>query len=818
MAKADHRTCRTRIRAGELGRWIGMSESMVDHTVLPSLKESRAVTRRTTRTDSGRTTGLECVVMPLWQARRRGDVGHPLALSKKELVTLLRLLEALFAPGWGKGATPAGLLAGQRGRGAATDRLALLLLVLQAGSDGRVRLVGGSLPDGRGRAAATVARALGCSISGGSKVLARLKRLEAVVTVPVKTSSGLFGKTRLVVPAVAAANGRSGDGSADESSWDEPFEDDDEFDEMFPASEVSSVNEEETQPSPDRVILCDCCRHGHDGGPDGAQEAHQAEENGELAGDGWAQASFDDLADRAELRSPAAAPGGPGAEGADGTRTAHGIGVVSQHSDSEVPEHPAAVPLHPNHPSPTQVSPHVTVRSRFSGVAGRGSGGRPERADAREGARAAGVKPVGKRSVRRGAGRPLRGERPQIPAARAERSRGADPLAAFAVSAPPRDLREALAPVAAVWARLDRAGARIRVARAARDELARIAGVTGVDPAARMLAERLTRRLCEQGGPQAVADPVGWLLGRGLPRRGACGDVRCDDGVRMDTGATCPACALRVADRRTLRRVVAEEVTAGMAHAPEPERRAETERRLAARTRQDARQAAVRREQDLRRRAAREAEAARRRAEAEAAERARQALACADCGAERSAGRCAACTGRRAVHAVVERAVALVVAASTEPGDSAAGRRTAELTEANLRARIERECAAMAAAGGTPEGLAVQARLTAELAAAEYRRTALALLARAPEAEAEARRAYETALRAPGVRRAQALAEAQRQADAARSRTARHLLEARITAQRAATATDASEPDRYARQADRVRAALRAGRPAASAR
>lgn len=210
MAKSDHRTCRTVIRARELGRWIGMSESTIGHDVLPAWRASDSVRYRATTARSGQTTGLECVVMPLWRAHHSGDVTHPLALSKRELVTLLRLIEALFAPGWGLEATPAGLLAEHRGKGAATDRLALLMLVLQAGSDGRVRMVGGTVPKGRGRAAATVARLLGCSVAGGGKVLARLRAYDVIHTVRLSTGSGLLGKSRLFIPVVAAAHGQTG--------------------------------------------------------------------------------------------------------------------------------------------------------------------------------------------------------------------------------------------------------------------------------------------------------------------------------------------------------------------------------------------------------------------------------------------------------------------------------------------------------------------------------------------------------------------------------------------------------------------------------
>ncbi|MFI7103225.1 hypothetical protein ACIBK8_28195 [Streptomyces sp. NPDC050161] len=96
-------------------------------------------------------------------------MGHPLNLAKQEFATLLRLLEAVMAPGWTRRdgrVTPAGLLGTRTDRGAATDRLALLLLVLEARESGRVRQCGGAVGTKRGRAAA-VARLLGCTASAG---------------------------------------------------------------------------------------------------------------------------------------------------------------------------------------------------------------------------------------------------------------------------------------------------------------------------------------------------------------------------------------------------------------------------------------------------------------------------------------------------------------------------------------------------------------------------------------------------------------------------------------------------------------------------
>ncbi|MFD3937846.1 hypothetical protein ACFWSF_24100 [Streptomyces sp. NPDC058611] len=99
--------------------------------------------------------------------------------------------------------------------------------------------------------------------------------------------------------------------------------------------------------------------------------------------------------------------------------------------------------------------------------------------------------------------------------------------------------------------------------------------------APQVLADRLVRRLDEQlrtGGP--ITDPVGWLIGRGLPQRQQCGDVRCDDRILLDSGQDCPRCEDRQADRRTQRHAVAAAVDAAMPGASEAERRAAADREL----------------------------------------------------------------------------------------------------------------------------------------------------------------------------------------------------------------------------------------------
>ncbi|MDH6521994.1 hypothetical protein M2163_001011 [Streptomyces sp. SAI-135] len=117
-----------------------------------------------------------------------------------------------------------------------------------------------------------------------------------------------------------------------------------------------------------------------------------------------------------------------------------------------------------------------------------------------------------------------------------------------------------------------------------------------------------------RAGP--IKDPVGRLIGLGLPQRQQCGHVRCDDRVLLDSGQDCPRCEEKQADRRDQRRAVAAAVDAAMPGASEAERRATTAMRL----HQDvtARARAKVREWDQVR--ARQAAAARARAEAAAAQ------------------------------------------------------------------------------------------------------------------------------------------------------------------------------------------------------
>ncbi|MFJ2819058.1 hypothetical protein [Streptomyces sp. NPDC087294] len=210
-AKADARKdFETSIWAEELGRWLGMSQSTVAHTVLPELRAAGFLNSNVAVNNIGWATGLECWVIPMHQAQQAGDRRHALALSRSELAVLLSLIEVLFGPGWApkdKPVVPAGLLAGRTGRGAATDRLGLLLMVLTTGSAGWLQLCPGSVHTGRGRPAATVARLLGCTAAAGAKVLKRLQEQGVADVVRKETGSGLNAQSRVRLVPVAEAHG-----------------------------------------------------------------------------------------------------------------------------------------------------------------------------------------------------------------------------------------------------------------------------------------------------------------------------------------------------------------------------------------------------------------------------------------------------------------------------------------------------------------------------------------------------------------------------------------------------------------------------------
>jgi hypothetical protein len=235
----------------------------------------------------------------------------------------------------------------------------------------------------------------------------------------------------------------------------------------------------------------------------------------------------------------------------------------------------------------------VALSFGCSGEGRGGSCGLPDRAGPRED-QVPDAPARGRLALVTGEACPLRGDKPKksIPLEGRKRPAGfsSSPTAArvaiprgqqrAAAAPPPDDLTAALAPVLQLWARLDRSYARQLITGAVRGELAKVAGYAGRAAAADVLADRLARRLVAQGGPLAVTDPVGWLIGRGLPQRPGCSDVRCDEHVRLDTGDECATCTYLLDDRRAQRRRIAAAVDAELPGMGESDRRTETERRL----------------------------------------------------------------------------------------------------------------------------------------------------------------------------------------------------------------------------------------------
>lgn len=512
----------TSIWVAELGRWMGVGESTVHRRGLTPLRKSGGLRTEVVPDPYGHPTGLRCLVMPLWNARKGGGAGHPLALTKVELATLLHLIEALFGHGWspeGKEPTPPGLLAGRKGKGAATDRLGLLLMVLNTRASGWLQLCGGSVKVKEGRGAATLARLLGCSPSGARKVLDRLTEAGVVARQRKATSTRMNGRGRVMLLPVARAYGRT----------------------------LASV---EAVSGPGAVFS---------ERPDGAVGDH--------------------------------APAGDA--GALGTS---GIGGPEAPGNAANQERPAGAEFHTDHAS--VVTPVVTQQldCGFSGEGRGGSGDLPDRACERED-QAVDSHAAARLTLVDSEGGPLRGEQPKkSPVVEGgKNSRG--PVAGGSVrvlegegqgrqqqgrvALPSLDLRAVLAPVKLVWARLEGRSVRCLVEAKVRTELARVVGFAGPADAPQILADRLARRLENQmrlGGP--ITDPVGWLIGRGLPQIRLCAELRCDEGTLLDSGRDCPRCEDRQADSRATRRSVAAAVDAAMPGASETERRAATDRQL----------------------------------------------------------------------------------------------------------------------------------------------------------------------------------------------------------------------------------------------
>ena len=738
-ARTPSKTGVVEIRTGELGRWLGLSESYMASAVVPGLRRSGVVSVETAEGEYGQDDGLVCRVLPLWAAQ---DVaGHPLNLAKKEYATLLRLLEAVMAPGWAHRdgrVTPAGLIGTRTGRGAATDRLALLLLVLEARETGRVRQCGGTVDSRRGRAAATVSRLLGCTAAAGERVLERLEDRELVLRVRLRTGSGLVNRSRLMVPAVAAAHGRT------------------------VANDVREDRTEALEP---------------------------------------------------EFSDPDVAAGPGQVPSLETESQVNGLAVTAV---TDVAEPDVAAALHTDHPHLVAPVVPLQLSGGFSGEARGGSGELPDRACVREDLAVDAADCLAKPAPPVAGGGPLRGEQPIKSPVGADGRRPAGAEAGGRAKVVgggkaqqlrrvglPDDLhlRVALGPVAGLWERLS-GWQQDQVETAAKAELSRLKGV-GIRPerAPQMLAARLSDRLDETGGEALVDRPYPWLTRRGLVQRAACSDRRCDDGIRLDTGGECENCGNVLHVRRAHRARIAAEIDRALPGLGDGERRQVLETRLREQAAVEAEDFAWRREQAREQqarldaaRAAAEQRAERERAAAAAAEAVRQAAPCGDCGRERAAGLCEACGYRRQTEALIAEA-GLVAAAWNADLDDATD---VAVVAAHVRASLEADIAAnreeflriVDPADLAAEPLAAEtafafgALQTVQLAAPEYRRCALAALARSAEAETEARRAYTTEQNRRWYRAnpngADAVAAATQAADTARERAAQYLLAARL--------------------------------------
>lgn len=752
-SRTPSETGEVEIRTRELGRWIGLSKSRTASEVVPALRRSGLVSVETLEGEFDQPAGLRCKVLPLWAAQ--DVVGHALNLEKKEYSTLLRLMEAVMAPGWAHRdgrVTPAGLLGTRTGRGAATDRLALLLLVLEARETGLVRLCGGTVDTKRGRPAATLARLLGCSVGAAERVLERLEERDLVRRVRLRTGSGLANRTRLMIPAVAAAHGRASAGAVREDRSQAPGP-------VFSEPDVTAVqseargSEEDPQVSgvpvtdePD-VAEPDVAAALHTDHPPLVTPVPSLSLSGGFSGEG--RGGNHGLPDRACVREDQAADGETAAA-ATGSPVAGGG------------------PLRGEKPKESSVDERVGQRPAVAGA-----GGRPKAMG-------------GGKAQQRRVGLPV-----------------------------DLGLRVALGPVAWLWEQLS-GWQQDQVEAAAKAELARLKGLLAVPGGApQLLADRLTARLEETGGEALVDKPFGWLIGRGLVQRQACSDRRCDDGTRLDTGGGCENCANVIHIRRARRARIGAEIDRELPGLSDGERRRVLEDRLREQAVIGAEDLAWRQEQAraewARREAARAAaaeQAERERQAAAAADAVRQALVCEDCGRGQAAGLCEACDHRRQTEALIGEAGLLAAAGSsdlTDPGSIAAVAAKARTAIGDSTGAAWQEflqITDVATLEADPEAAedayAFTAFQTAQQAVGEYQDNALAMLGRTEEAEAEARRAYRAEQDRPWFQHnptgSDAVAAATKAADTARERVGEYLLAARLEQLREQTAARTERP------------------------
>ncbi len=233
----------------------------------------------------------------------------------------------------------------------------------------------------------------------------------------------------------------------------------------------------------------------------------------------------------------------------------------------------------------------------------------------------------------------------------------------------PEDLKVALAPVAWLWAGLGRASTGAWLAKTVRRELVRLRSFVGDGEgvAERRLAERLRRRMDRQRAP--VQDLAAWLIRRGLPQNNGCWSNLCDDGIRIDSGGTCPSCDCQIGDRRGLRQIAATEVAAQHPHVAAGEWRGVYEEALRAKFDYQSAVDAVRRERTAERQVAFYAAVEEQKAQLAEEKVRRAARPCDDCGGAEAAGLCPVCSLHRSTKALVDQAVDIAVALRADVDD-----------------------------------------------------------------------------------------------------------------------------------------------------
>ncbi|MEU2282478.1 hypothetical protein ABZ614_11160 [Streptomyces sp. NPDC013178] len=715
LAKAPASSSRVRILYRDLAGWLGCSVSHVGHTVLPTLRRAGVVTSTPDRDASG-TKAVVLDLLPLREARAAHEA-HPLALlTKDDLATLLRMSEAVTCPGWApadKPETPAGFMAARKGHNAAVDRLAMVLLVLEARRDGRVRMAPGRVAAGYGRADATLARVLGCSAAAAVPVVDRLVRLGVVE---------LEGpdRNRLRVPPVAEAFTRT-------------------------RLTQTGVGRDEATPAPGKPAPCPRCSACADG---------DAREELVLAGKGWRQESFDDVpTDRTQsaFRDHNASP----------TSSSQVITGTEGRADSA-----GSAGLHTDHTSVVDLSGLGSGdRNCFSGSAGSHHGDRRGRAHTRDDHPARETAADGHQAT----GRPLRRDKPDICSPRSGMSFGSATSWAGGASIP-ADLALVLAPVRELWGRVTRETTRRWLAREVRLELTRIGGVVGAEYSQRALAARLLRRLEQQTAP--VHDVAGWLLRRGLPQRAECWSVLCDDGVRMDTGGACESCQCRLADRQAVRKMVVMDIAARWPPVPIDARRHLVDQELRARFADRVAHDLTRRGQAAQEREQREGVIDQQRAQLARREAERVAAACQGCGLPEAGGMCMQCALAERTADLVDQAIDVVVALRADFDDAPEVTRLVRQVERDTWSVVRQVNAGIE----DPSVRAYAEYDRARRLLKERRRSALARLEVSAPAEAEAVHVQRTVLRRHGQVTADVREKARMEAAAARTRAAHGLL------------------------------------------